>query len=669
MRKQHLWQRLSIRTQLTWLMVLLLTFIELGTLGLVNWFDIKERQIVATDQADTLARSLNNDLLSALLNTNADILSDINFRIEGFKSVDEIQLFDKENKAIYSYGSNIYISKNISDNLKLDTPFFDSNGRLFIKHSVSADDYIYGSAIIVINPEQYNTRAREHAITLLWIFPIEIFIGVIIAWRISLRYSKPFETIVAAMQENDIENNKFKNVETTFKNEIGLLFDGYNDMISKIIKTTKTLRYQSHHDNLTGLFNRFAIEKEIKSALHDDQTKSNVLMSLDLDQFKKVNDSVGHVAGDELLQMIAYEIKQHVPENSIIARVGGDDFFILLKNTDKQKGIEVAENLLQQLSDFRFVWQSETLSISASIGLVAFHPFEYTVTNLIKSVDIAFYNAKAKGQNKLHIFDEKDKDEKLLNSEIQIASYIKEALKDGPSRFELYAQDIVPLQRDSAKVSYEILIRMFDSQGNFLPPDEFLPIAERYQLMLDIDKHVLTSYLNIISENPDHLEKLESVHINLAGGTLNQEEFQDCVKNAIEKYEFPWEKLELEVTETSSIGNLLQAQEFINFCQQHGIGFALDDFGTGMSSFEYLKNLPFNIVKIDGSFVRDMLTDPVDHAMIRYTHEISKLRNQETVAEYVETEADVNELRKIGITYGQGYYLGKPRPLTDWLKS
>jgi diguanylate cyclase (GGDEF)-like protein len=469
------------------------------------------------------------------------------------------------------------------------------------------------------------------------------------------------------MQDNDIENNKFKSVETKFKNEIGMLFDGYNKMISKIIKTTKVLRYQSHHDSLTGLYNRYAIEKEIESALQDEKSSSNVLINLDLDQFKAVNDSVGHVAGDELLQMVAHSMKQLLPADVAIARVGGDDFFILLKNTTQQQGIKTAKNLLQQLSDFRFVWQGETLSISASIGLVVFQPFEYTLTNLIKSADIAFYNAKAIGQNKLHVYSKDDKTEKQLVSEIQIAGFIKEALKDGPSRFELYAQDIVPLQRESSKVSYEILIRMFDSQGNFLPPDTFLPVAERYQLMVDIDRHVLTLYLDTIALHPEHLDKLESVHVNLAGGTLNQPDFQNCVKDAIKQYHFPWERLELEITETSSIGNLVHAEEFITFCKQRGIGFALDDFGTGMSSFEYLKNLPFDIVKIDGSFVRDMLTDPVDHAMIRYTHEISKLRDQETVAEYVETKADVDELRKIGITYGQGYYLGKPRPLAEWL--
>ena len=662
-----MWKRLSIRTQLTLLMVLLLTIVELATLSLVNWFDIQERQTLAIEQADTLERSLNNDLLKALINTKADILSDISFRIQGFKSVDALQLYNKKQEPIFSFGEQEYLNSKYIENLVTGKPSFDSNGRLFIKTAVAAEGYSYGEAIIVINPEQYNTRIKENFITLLWIFPIELLIGFIIAWRISLYYTRPFEMLADAIQHNDIENNKFNKVKTISKNEIGYLFDGYNNMISKIIETTKVLQIQSNHDSLTGLLNRFAIEKEIKKALQDGNITTHVLLNLDLDQFKNINDSIGHIAGDELLQLVSHHLIINLPVSAAIARVGGDDFFILLKDTSKQQGTEIAEQLIQDMSDFRFVWQGETLSISASIGLVEFKPFEYTITDLIKSADIAFYTAKSKGQNKLHVLNNAEQNDKELKTEVHIAGYIKESLKDGPSRFELFAQDIVPLQIETDKISYEILLRMWDSNGDFLPPDTFLPTAERYQLMVDIDIYVLTTYLNTIIEEPEHIDKLHSVHINLAGGTLNHPDFQACVKNVINNYDFPWERLELEVTETSSIGNLVHAQEFIQFCKGHGIGFALDDFGTGMSSFEYLKNLPFDIVKIDGSFVRDMLTDPVDHAMIRYTNEISKLRNQETVAEYVETKEDVDELRKIGITYGQGYYLGKPRPLSEWL--
>jgi len=661
-----MWQKLSIRSQLTLLMLLLLTIVEIATLSLINWLDIKERQTLSIEQAQTLSRSLNNDLLKALLNNRADILSDISFRIEGFKSVDALQVYNQNNQAVFLYGKKKFLD-NRAEKLRVDAPYFDSDGRLFIKTLISAETTTFGESIIVINPEQYNTRRKENFVTLLWIFPIEVFIGFIIAWRISLYYTKPFEILANAIQHNDIENNVFNQVKTIAKNEIGMLFSGYNQMISKIIKTTKVLRFQSSHDSLTGLFNRYAIEKEIETALKDSNSNSNIILNLDLDQFKNVNDSVGHMAGDELLQLVSHHLKSNLPESAKIARIGGDDFLILLTNTSKDTAIPLTEKLLQEFSDFRFVWNGETLSTSATICLVNFKPHEYTLTELFKTIDVDFYIAKSKGHNKLHIHEVNQKDNDLVNIEIHISNYIKEALKDGPSRFELYAQDIVPLQIETDKISYEILLRMWNSNNEFLPPDQFLPTAERYQLMVDIDIFVLTNYLNIIKTHRHHLDKLHSVHINLAGGTLNHPDFQSCVKELISTIDFPWHCLELEVTETSSIGNLVQAQEFIQYCKQHGIGFALDDFGTGMSSFEYLKNLPFDIVKIDGSFVRDMLIDPVDNAMIRYTHEISKLRNQETVAEYVETQADVDELRRIGITYGQGYFLGKPRPLTDWI--
>lgn len=664
-----MWQRLSIRTQLTLLMLALITLIEIATLGLVIWFDTKERQSLAIEQATTLGHSLNNDLLKVLLNANVDALSDISFRIEGFKSVDALQLENNDKQPIFAYGEQQYLSGKKSAPLLTEKPHFDPSGRLFIKLPVKTDGYTLGEVVIVINPEQYITRIKENFITLLWIFPIELLIGFFIAWRISLYYSKPFEVLVGAIQKNDIEGSHFIEVSTAYKNEIGLLFSGYNRMISKIINTTKILKYRSNHDSLTGLLNRYAIEQEIEKALQDEDAESHVLISLDLDQFKNINDSIGYIAGDELLQLVAHYCSNYLPKSTCIARVGGDDFFFLLKKTSKQQAVKVATKLLNELSDFRFAWKGESLSVSASMGLVAFKPFEYTLTELIKTTDVAFYAAKSKGQNKIHVHESNPKDVKPCLNEIKIASFIKEALKEGPARFELFAQDIVPLQKESNKISYEILIRLWDANNDMIFPDNFLPTAERYQLMVDIDIFVLTTYLTTICMHPQHVESLHSVHINLAGGTLNHPDFQACVRDSINKYDFPWDKLELEITETSSIGNLVQAQEFIEFCKQAGIGFALDDFGTGMSSFEYLKNLPFDVIKIDGSFVRDMLTDPFDHAMIRYTHEMSKLRNQETVAEYVETQADVDELRKIGITYGQGYFLGKPRPLASWLVS
>lgn len=670
---QKFWYSLSIRTQLIILMVVLLSIVELGTLFMVHWFDAKERRSIAAEQSQTLLHSLNHDLLKALLNSNTDTYADISFRISGYKSVKSVLVFDNKGEAVFNYGDSELSHQLAEDNDDLNTLIsgqlrFTKSGHLLLKSPIEADNYKFGYAIIIIDSSKYKTQRKEHLLLLLFIFPFELFIGFILARKISLTYTRPFKQLAETMQKNDVGKNIFHTIQTKAKNEIGFLFNGYNQMITQIQQTTEKIRYQSEHDSLTGLYNRYAIEKKLSAVLQNSSYKTNVLLSLDLDQFKLVNDSVGHAAGDELLKMIAHSCSEQIPDDAVIARVGGDDFFILLAGYSEKEGLGFADKLLKLLRDYRFIWEGNAISVSASIGLVAFKPCEYTLEALVKTVDSAFYAAKSSGRNKLHVYHPGDKKTEQFYSEIKIAGFIKEALNDGPSRFELYAQDIVPLQEKTDKISYEVLIRMFDSQGNFLAPDSFLPTAERYQMMLDIDIYVLTTYLDTVALHPEHINKLSSVHINLAGGTLNHPDFQAALKRAIKHYDFPWDKLELEITETSAVGNLNKANDFICYCKDLGIGFALDDFGTGMASFEYLKNLPFDVVKIDGSFIRDMLSDPVDHAMIRYTHDISQLRGQETVAEYVETEADVKELTNIGITYGQGYFLGKPRPLEQWME-
>lgn len=664
-----MWQKLSIRNQLISLIAILLIIVELTTLAMVTWFDRQERRTIAVEQAVTLGRSLNNDLLRALISPEADIYSDIAFRISGFKSVDALVLFNENNEAVLSHGDLDYTNELKGKKLLLGQSWFSNKDRLFLQIPVEADDYAFGQALIVINPEQYQTRLYEHYFTLLLIFPLLVFIGLTIAWKISWLFTRPFRALAEAMKNNNIQKNEYQSVSTQAKNEVRSLFDGYNGMISQVKKTTDLLHYRSRHDSLTGLYNRYAIEQEILDVLksHNKEDEHHALLSIDLDHFKLINDSVGHTAGDELLKMIAHHLKYDIPENMTLARIGGDDFFLLIKQISKKNAIDFAHQQLERLKDFRFFWDGNAITVSASIGMVLFKPCEYTLEELIKTVDIAFYTAKATGHNKLHVYNAENKDSNQTSNDIATAGFIKEALQDGPSRFELFAQDIVPLQYEDDKIAYEVLIRMWDSNNQFMPPDSFLSTAERYNMMVDIDIFVLTTYLKTVCQHPEHIAQLHSAHINLAGGTLNNPDFQETVKEAIETFDFPWERLELEITETSAVGNLAQASEFINYCRSKGIGFALDDFGTGMASFEYLKNLPFNVVKIDGSFVRDMLTDPVDHAMIRYTHDISQLRNQETVAEYVETEEDVQELRQIGITYGQGYYLGKPRPLDDWI--
>ncbi|WP_198263948.1 putative bifunctional diguanylate cyclase/phosphodiesterase [sulfur-oxidizing endosymbiont of Gigantopelta aegis] len=661
-----MWQKFSIRSQLIILIAILLIVIELGIFLLLTWFDHQERRSIAVAQASTLGRSLNNDLLKALLSPEADIYADIAFRISGFKSVDALVLFDQDNQAILSHGVLDYTRELQGKKLLMGQSWFSKQDRLFLKLPVQADDYTYGQTLIVINPKQYQTGLKEHLYTLLFIFPALLAIGLLLAWKISLIFTRPFRQLDHAMTHYDVHKQENQNISTDAKNEVRSLFDGFNNMIEQIKEKTNKLDYRSRHDYLTGLLNRYAIEQEIEQVLRPDINTSpshHALLSIDLDQFKLVNDSVGHIAGDEVLKKIALILQNDIPDNIVIARVGGDDFFLLIKNTSEDEAIQFAKQQLKRLKSVHFKHEENTITLSASIGMVIFEPFEYTLEELIKTVDIAFYNAKATGHNKLHIYNEQNKN----NHDLAIAGYIKEALQNGPSRFELYAQAIVPLQdTNTHKISYEVLIRMWNGQGEFMPPDSFLAIAERYNMMVDIDIFVLKTFLASVMQQPEHVKKLHSAHINLAGGTLNDPDFQTELKKTIEQVDFPWQCLELEITETSAIGNLSQASELISFCHSKKIGFALDDFGTGMASFDYLKNLPFNVVKIDGSFVRDMLTNDFDKLMIRHTQEICQLNNQETVAEYVETQEDVDTLTKMGITYGQGYHLGKPKPLNDW---
>ncbi|MDX1796618.1 MAG: EAL domain-containing protein [Hydrogenovibrio sp.] len=660
-----MWRKLSIRVQLMILISIVTMMMVVSSLGVAFWLDKKQRQGLAIELSNEINTALRHDLLKGMLTNSASAYSDMNFTLSGFKQIDRVVLFDNHDQPVYTYRHGEHHYQDLIEK-STETPQF-SGVDLYVKHPLVEEGYRYGSVVYIIDMEDFTTQFRKHLIFLILALPLELLIGLLLAWWISRSYNQPFTQLVASMQKNDVGRNHFETVSTESENEVGMLFDGYNEMIQKIESTTEQMRYQSEHDSLTGLYNRYYIDQQIQNTLQDTSTESHILISIMLDQFRLINDYAGHQAGDELLKMVSQHCQQQLPKQAMMARIESDNFYILIPRFAEKKGRAIAEELRQSLADFRFSWEGEAHAISASIGLLVFKPFEFSLQELLKAVDSACYTAKSLGRNKLHQYRGDEDNLQQYNREIQIAGLIKEALGDGPSRFELYAQAIVPLQKETDQHNYEILLRLFDSDNNLIPPDQFLPTAEHYQLMYEIDSHVLWTFIETMMANPQHLEKLNVAHVNLAGSSLNHPDFQAKLKQAVMTFKFPWHKLELEITETSAIGSFSQAAEFIHYCKNLGIGLALDDFGTGMSSFEYLKSLPFDVIKIDGSFIKDMHKDPADEAIIRYIQEISALRHQETVAEYVETQQDVDTLRQIGITYGQGYFLGKPKPLSDWL--
>ncbi|MGB6330021.1 MAG: EAL domain-containing protein [Halarcobacter sp.] len=660
-----MWNQFKIKTQLLAFMTIIVIVIEAATLFFILNIQKKEHQNNAISQTKAITKSLNNDLLKYVLNPNADMLADITYRLSAFEKIKGVILYGENKNAIFKYGNIENLEEKQLALFKKKIIF--TNEHLFIKEDISADGYTLAYQLIDVDLSSFKQREEQITYTLLAIFPFAILFGFIISLFLSKSYTKPFIELLNIMKKSDPTNNKVSTLKTNANNEIKELFDGFNLQMEQIYNSSKKLQFQASHDQLTGIYNRFYIEEELKNALKNETIKEYNLLYIDLDQFKFINDSAGYQAGDELLKMITNEYSRFLPKDSVFARVDGDGFMVLLKRTSQKEGINYLKKSLEKLSDFRFIWQGETYSASASIALIYFKPFEYTLKELLKASSTTLHTAKEKGRNKSHIYDSSDSITKRFNTELETATLIKEALSNGPARFELFAQDIVPLQEESSKVSYEILIRMWDKDKNLISPMDFLPAAERYQLMAEIDIFVFLTYLETVIKNKKHIDKLHSVHINIAGSTLNNPDFQIKVKKAIKEYNFPWEKLELEITESSAIGNFNKANKFIAWLKTENIGLALDDFGTGMASFEYLKSLPFDVVKIDGSFVKDMHTDPIDKAVIKYIQEIAQLKGQETVAEYIETKEDVEELKAIGITYGQGYFLGKPRPLNSWL--
>lgn len=662
-----MWNKFNIKIQLTIFMVVIICVVELSTLYFVNQYQKKENKENALVEVNTITKSLNNDLIKIILNPNADVVSDITYRLTAFSKVKGLLLTDANKNGIFKY-SDINKIQSVQDIIFSENIVFLKDD-LLVKEKIVAEGYDFGYALFNIDLSSYQKKQMETTYTILSIFPFALIFGLILSLFLSRSYTKPFISLIDAMKKSDPTNDKIIKIETSANNEIKELFDGFNNQMNQISSSSKELHFQATHDQLTNIFNRFYMENSLRNSLKQENKNGYNLLYLDIDQFKLINDSAGYQAGDELLKMIVGYFQISLPKNASFSRVDGNGFMVLLSDSTQEEGESFLQESLEKLKDFRFSHHNETFSVSASISLVYFKAFEYTLKELLKASSTALYTAKEKGRNKSHIYNKSDETIKRFSREQHSAQLIKEALRDGPARFELFAQDIVPLQKQSDKIGYEILIRMWDKDNNFIAPDSFLPAAERYQLMSEIDIYVLWTYLETVTKDRAHIEKLHSAHINLAGSSLNNPDFQAKVKEAIEHFDFPWEKLELEITESSAIGSFNMANEFITWLKSKKIGLALDDFGTGMASFEYLKSMPFDVVKIDGSFIKDMHKDPIDKAVIKYIQEIATLKKQETVAEYVETKEDVEELTKIGITYGQGYYLGKPRALSSWLSN
>lgn len=521
---------------------------------------------------------------------------------------------------------------------------------------------------------------------IIWQSVVILLIGLafsaLLGWQLGRRITQPILSLARSVERIGKGHLTERVASTDASAEFGVLERGVNHMASslqaaheqmqeRIDQATARLVYQANHDALTGLVNRNEFEHRLSQAIGTARQhgRTHALCYMDLDQFKVINDTCGHAAGDELLRQLALMLKDLLRERDTLARLGGDEFALLLENCDLKDATLVAEACRNMVRQFRFKWDNRLFNIGVSIGLVMVERDSGSMADLLSAADAACYVAKDRGRNQVHVYQPADIDMARHRGEMQWVARIHKALEEDLMR--LYWQEIRPVDERNPACHIEILMRMLDEDGGIILPMAFIPAAERYALMPRLDRWTIESVIDTfgstLAERTRTARNGCMFAVNLSGVSLKNQEFRSWLHAALKERPGLGEMLCFEITETAAIGDLVTINDFIAELKTFGCRFALDDFGSGLSSFGYLKNLQVDYLKIDGAFVQDMAKDTLDYSMVEAINRIGHKVGLKTVAEYVESAEVMDCLRSIGIDYAQGDYLHKPEPLSTLL--
>ncbi len=435
------------------------------------------------------------------------------------------------------------------------------------------------------------------------------------------------------------------------------------------VEAESALNYMTRYDPLTNLVNRAELERRLQRALNSskERNQSHVFLYIDIDQFKIINDTVGHVAGDDLIRQLAGMLKKHIRESDTLARLGGDEFGVLLENCPDTYATDIAKEILKIITEYRFYWEDHLYHIGASIGFVEINQKNVeSVNEILSAADVACYTAKDQGGNRIKIYRKFDYEMTKRYGEMQWVSTINHALEE--NWFRLYKQSIYPANPNgSVSERCEFLLRLLGREGEIHSPIDFIPAAERYNLMPKIDRWVIDNVFDYLAEagkkyNGDK-KNGPKYFINISGMSLSDSSFYKFVKEKLAEYKIPTNIICFEVTETAAIEHLSNAVEFISKIRADGCCFALDDFGSGVSSFAYLRTIPVDYIKIDGTFVTHMEEQPMDRAIVEAINHIGHIAGKQTIAEFVENNQTLQQLREIGVDFVQGFGLDTPQPL------
>lgn len=451
------------------------------------------------------------------------------------------------------------------------------------------------------------------------------------------------------------------------------LFDRQGGMLGHVIafrdvterrRITQRITWAATHDSLTGLINRSEFESRVDVALSSaiNSDKQHALCYLDLDQFKVVNDTCGHAAGDALLQQVAGSLNDRLRDSDTLARLGGDEFGVLLECCALERAQMIAADLLAAAREYRFLWEDKVFGVGVSIGVVMITASSGSRADIFSAADTACYAAKEQGRNRVCTYQSSDREMTQRQSDMGWASRLKNALEQ--ERFVLYYQSYLSLGPvDGQHAHMEILLRLIDEEGKLVPPGSFIPAAERYNFMPEIDRWVIKTVFSRHSDLQAQMGGPLTCAINLSGTTVNSEGILDFVLNLARQHRTPAGAICFEITETAAINNLRTATHFMSTLRAHGFLFALDDFGVGTSSFSHLKLLPVDFLKIDGAFVRNIVSDAVDRAMVDAVNHVGHIMGLKTIGEFAESVEVIDALRTVGVDFAQGYGFHKPQPL------
>lgn len=451
---------------------------------------------------------------------------------------------------------------------------------------------------------------------------------------------------------------------------LSLLFTAFlaRMVIRHVSEKSRQLAYQVSHDTLTGLINRREFEQRVERGIAHAHAQAAIhaLLHLDIDQFKVINDTCGFSAGDELLRQLAQILLSSVRNRDTLSRLGGDEFGMLLENCPLDKAIVIANSLLTAIENYRFTWGDSTFTLGISIGVVPIDRSTSDIGSTLSAADSACYIAKESGRNRVQIAHMGDRRLQERHGEMQWVARVNRALEK--EHLALYYQPILPCANRSTQTRYmEILVRLIDDDGTLIAPSSFLPAAEKYNLITSIDRWVISHSLAWLAEHSRAHGPLVTLSINLSGQSISSPDMLRFILDKLDETGAPPEQLVFELTESAAVANITSATSFMLTLRGCGLRFSLDDFGSTLSSFTYLKKLPVDLLKIDGAFVRDILADPVDFAMVRSINELGQLLGKQTIAKHVETDTLAEELRNMGVNYMQGHACGKPQPLDHFI--